>query len=55
MRLVEGGELDPVIHALFPLSRAGEALEEMEERRAFGKVVVLPDDVFRSLDHPAKR
>lgn len=55
VRLVEGDELDPVIHALLPLSRAGEALEEMEERRAFGKVVVLPDDVFESFDHPAKR
>jgi len=55
VRLVEGGELDPVIHALFPLSRSGDALEEMEERRAFGKVAVLPDDVFESLDHPAKR
>lgn len=55
VRLVEGDELDPVIHALFPLSRAGEALAEMEERRAFGKVVVLPDDVFSSLEHPAKR
>jgi len=55
VRLVEAGELDPVIHALLPLSRAGEALAEMEERRAFGKVVVLPDDVFESFDHPAKR
>ena len=53
--LVEGGELDPVIHAIYPLSRAGGALEEMEERRAFGKVVVMPDDVFESFDHPAKR
>lgn len=55
VRLVEAGELDPVIHAIFPLSRAGDALAEMEERRAFGKVVVLADDVFDSFDHPAKR
>lgn len=54
-RLVESGELDPVIHALFPLSRAPEALAELEDRRAFGKVVVLPDDVFEGFDHPAKR
>jgi len=55
VRLVEGGELDPVIHAVYPLSRAGGALEEMEERRAFGKVVVVPDELYESLDHPAKR
>lgn len=55
VRLVEGGELDPVIHALYPLTRSADALAEMEERRAFGKVVVLPDDVFETLDHPAKR
>ncbi len=55
VRLVEGGELDPAVHAIFPLSRAGDALAEMEERRAFGKVVVVPDDVYESFDHPAKR
>lgn len=42
-QLVEGGELRPVIHAVFPLSRARDALAELEERRAFGKVVVVPD------------
>jgi alcohol dehydrogenase len=55
VRLVETGELDPVIHGLFPLSRTREALAELEERRAFGKVIVLPDDVFESLEHTAKR
>lgn len=55
VRLVEAAELDPVIHGLFPLSRAAEALAELEERRAFGKVVVLPDRVFESLEHAAKR
>jgi alcohol dehydrogenase len=55
VRLAEAGDLEPVIHALYPLSRAGDALEELEQRRAFGKVVVLPDDVFGSFEHPAKR
>ena len=47
-RLVEGirsGALDPVIHGVYPLSRAREALAELEERRAFGKVIVVPDGV----------
>jgi alcohol dehydrogenase len=52
---VEGGELDPVIHALYPLSRAREGFAELEERRAFGKVVVLPDSIFDALDHERKR
>jgi alcohol dehydrogenase len=54
-RLVEAGELEPVLHGVFPLSRSRDALAELEERRAFGKVVVLPDAVFESFDHPAKR
>jgi alcohol dehydrogenase len=41
--LVQTGELDPVIHARYPLTAAREALAELEERRAFGKVVVVPD------------
>jgi hypothetical protein len=44
-----------VIHGVFPLTRAREALAELEERRAFGKVVVLPDDIFGAFEHPAKR
>jgi alcohol dehydrogenase len=42
--LVSTGELDPVIHARYPLSSAREALAELEERRAFGKVVVVPGE-----------
>lgn len=42
-RLVESGELQPVIHAVVPLSRVGDGIAELEERRAFGKVVVIPD------------
>ena len=55
VRLVEAGELDPVIHALYPLSRAREGFAELEERRAFGKVLVLPDPVFDALEHEEKR
>jgi alcohol dehydrogenase len=54
-RLVETGELDPVLHGVYPLSRAREALAQLEERLAFGKVVVVPDAVFDALEHAAKR
>lgn len=40
---VERGELAPEIHAVYPLSRAREAVADVEERRAIGKVVVVPD------------
>lgn len=43
VRLVTAGELAPVLHAVLPLSRVREAIAELEERRAFGKIVVLPD------------
>jgi len=42
-RQVREGELTPVIHRVYPLSRVGEAVAELEERRAVGKVVVVPD------------
>ncbi|GAB2966419.1 zinc-binding dehydrogenase [Streptomyces heilongjiangensis] len=38
--LVATDALEPVVHADFPLSRAPEAVAELEERRAFGKVVI---------------
>jgi 2-desacetyl-2-hydroxyethyl bacteriochlorophyllide A dehydrogenase len=41
--LVESGALRPVVHAIVPLSRARDGIAELEERRAFGKVVVIPD------------
>lgn len=40
---VRSGALDPIVHGTFPLSRAREALAELEDRRAFGKVIVVPD------------
>jgi NADPH:quinone reductase-like Zn-dependent oxidoreductase len=44
--LVRSGELRPVIHAVHPLSAAREALAELEQRRTFGKVVVVPDALY---------
>jgi 2-desacetyl-2-hydroxyethyl bacteriochlorophyllide A dehydrogenase len=40
VRLVAGGELSPVIHRLYPLEQVREGLAELEDRRAFGKVIV---------------
>ena len=40
---VRSGQLAPVIHRVFPLSRVRDAVAELEERRAVGKVVVMPD------------
>jgi alcohol dehydrogenase len=44
--LVRSGELRPVIHAVHPLSAVRDAVAELEQRRAFGKVVVVPDDLY---------
>ncbi|HVC14548.1 MAG TPA: zinc-binding dehydrogenase [Acidimicrobiales bacterium] len=43
VRQVHEGELDPVIHAVYELSRARDAVADLEDRRAVGKVVVVPD------------
>ena len=40
---VQSGELHPVIHATYPLSRIRDAVAELEDRRAVGKIVVVPD------------
>jgi alcohol dehydrogenase len=40
---VASGRLAPVIHQVFPLSQVRAAVAEREERRATGKVVVVPD------------
>ena len=44
--LVRSDELRPVIHAVHPLSAARDALAELEQRRTFGKVVVVPDTLY---------
>jgi alcohol dehydrogenase len=46
VELVGKRELDPVIHEVYPLSRVKEAVAQLEERRAFGKVIVVPDAVY---------
>jgi NADPH:quinone reductase-like Zn-dependent oxidoreductase len=44
--LVRSGELRPVIHGAYPLSAAPDALAELEQRRTFGKVIVVPDNLY---------
>jgi len=38
--LIESGDIAPIVGARYPLERAGEALREIDERRATGKVVL---------------
>jgi NADPH2:quinone reductase len=38
--MVEAGDIRPIVGERFPLERAGEALEAIDERRATGKVVL---------------
>jgi NADPH:quinone reductase-like Zn-dependent oxidoreductase len=40
---VRSGELQPVVHGTYPLSHIRDAVAELEDRRAVGKVVVVPD------------
>lgn len=40
---VRDGSLSPVIHSVHPLSRVRDAVAELEDRRAIGKVLVVPD------------
>jgi len=40
---VKDGRLDPVIYRIYPLSQVREAVADVEDRRAVGKVVVVPD------------
>jgi NADPH:quinone reductase-like Zn-dependent oxidoreductase len=52
IELVRSGELQPVIHAVHPLSRVRDAVAELEQRRTFGKVLVVPDALyFEVADH----
>ncbi len=44
--LVQDGRLWPVIYKVLPLSRVREGIAELEERRAFGKVIVIPDAYY---------
>jgi NADPH:quinone reductase-like Zn-dependent oxidoreductase len=40
IRLVERGDLRPVVHCIVPLREAREAYRILEAREAFGKVVL---------------
>ena len=43
IRLIGEGRLSPVEPATYPLSRAADALADLEARRVAGKVILLPD------------
>lgn len=40
--LAARGQITPLVHATFPLEQAREAMELMERREHFGKIVLLP-------------
>ena len=42
MRLVAEGEIQPVIHAVRPLSETAEAVQQIIDRNYFGKIVLQP-------------
>ena len=42
LRLAERGQITPVVDSTFPLERAREAMERLESRGLFGKVVLVP-------------
>jgi len=42
VRLIEKGKLRPVIDKVFPLRQAGEALQRMQNRENFGKIILTP-------------
>jgi len=42
LELVRAGRLEAVVDATYPLERAGEALQRIEDRKVFGKLVITP-------------
>lgn len=40
--LIRSGKLKPLVSARYPLEQAGKALEDVMERRAQGKIVIVP-------------
>jgi NADPH:quinone reductase-like Zn-dependent oxidoreductase len=48
IEMVDREELHPIIDSVFSLSRAGDALRRLEARAAFGKVIVVPNEVILS-------
>jgi NADPH:quinone reductase-like Zn-dependent oxidoreductase len=45
MELAARGAIKPLVHEVFPLERAREAMEMMERREHFGKIVISPREV----------
>ena len=43
MRLYSDGKIRPTVSGRYPLERAGEAIRELADRRAQGKLVVTMD------------
>jgi NADPH:quinone reductase-like Zn-dependent oxidoreductase len=50
-RLLEAGEIHPLVDRVYPFSRAGEAHLRIEGRANVGKVVLVPDGLVAA--HPA--
>jgi alcohol dehydrogenase len=42
LNLVQGGKLKALVDETFPLERAAAALQRIEDRKVFGKLVVTP-------------
>ena len=42
MRMARDGELEPVLHAVRPLAETADAIQELIDRKVFGKVVLVP-------------
>jgi alcohol dehydrogenase len=42
LELVRAGKLQALVDETFPLERAGEALQRIEDRKVFGKLVITP-------------
>jgi NADPH2:quinone reductase len=43
VEFIEAGKIEPYVSTTYPLERAGEAIRELADRRAEGKVVVVMD------------
>jgi len=45
---IAAGRIEPVIDSVMPLSDNAAAEQRLEERKQFGKVVLVPDSVLAS-------
>jgi NADPH:quinone reductase-like Zn-dependent oxidoreductase len=48
--LAGGGRVNPLVHGTFPLDEAKEAMELMERREHFGKLVLIPGKARNELE-----